>query len=356
MRSPLIRSTCLVAALAAVPPALSGCAGEAPPPPRDIVRAVKMEVFGQSRAKREYAYPGKVYANQTVDVAFEVSGKLAALPVTKGQEVKAGTILAELDRRDFANELDQAQALKAEADATHARYQQAYEKRAVSRQELDEAASRMRIASAEVKLKEKALEDSTIRAPMDGIVADRLVDNFQNVDAKQPVLVLQDVSRLEVRINIPERDISESGADTGRISASFDVVPGREFELAVKEFVTDADPVTQTYPVTLWMATPAGAGLLPGMTATVHWYPPTAEAQAVRTVPITAVLGQAGRPSAVWVVDTESETVDRREVEIGAIVQGDRVEVVSGIEAGETVATAGAHHLSPGIRVREYRQ
>jgi multidrug resistance efflux pump len=63
---------------------------------------------------------------------------------------------------------------------------------AVSRQELDQAEARARIAAADVKIKEKALEDTAIRADFDGIIADRFVDNFQNVVAKQPILLFQE--------------------------------------------------------------------------------------------------------------------------------------------------------------------
>jgi len=334
--------------------ALAGCGPPAEPPAREVVRAVKTEVFGKSPAESEYSYPGKVYANQTVDVAFEVPGKLTELPVTKGQVVSPGDLLARLDQRDFANELDQALAVKAEAEATLGRFNKAYEKRAVSKQELDEAASRARIATAEVQIKQKALEDSSVRAPMHGIVANRLVDNFENVLAKEPVVVLQDISRLEIRINIPEKDMASGGDETGRITAEFDVAEGREFELAVKEFVTDADPVTQTFAITLWMAAPDDVDILPGMTATVHWYPPAAGSGSAHSVPLAAVLGQPGRTAWVWVVDPETKLVSKRNVTVGPILHGDRVAIESGLEPGETVAAAGAHHLDEGMRVREY--
>lgn len=82
-----------------------GCGGEESPPAADVVRPVKTFVFAASQRAQRLSYPARVYADQTVEVAFEVTGKLAELPVAKGQEVKRGDLLAQLDQRDFRNEL-----------------------------------------------------------------------------------------------------------------------------------------------------------------------------------------------------------------------------------------------------------
>jgi len=334
-----------------------GCGGAEAPPERQVVRPVKIITFGDTGSRRRFQYPGQVYANQTVEVAFEVTGKLAELPVAKGQQVAAGDLLARLDQRDFRNQLLQAQAAFDESTATLKRYEEAAKTRAVSPREVDEARARARISEAEVKIKQKALEDSTIHADFEGVVADRFVDNFQNVVAKGPVLLLQDTSVLEIRVNVPERDVANP-ADTGggRLTATFDAVPNREFDLTVKEFVTEADPVTQTYSVTLMMPNDEGAGLLPGMTATVTWEPDGTDTLGLQTVPAAAVVGQAGRKPSVWVIDPEAMTATRRHVEVGSIVGGDQIQILSGLEKGDRLAAAGAHHLTDGMKVVEYRQ
>jgi RND family efflux transporter MFP subunit len=336
---------------------LTGCGGDEPPPEREVVRPVKIITFGDTGGRRSFQYPGQVYANQTVELAFEVTGKLEELQIKKGQAVRAGDLLARLDQRDFVNSLRQAEAAQAEAIATLERYEQAAKTRAVSPQQVDEARARARIAEAEVRIRAKALEDSTLTADFEGVVADRFVDNFQNVVAKDPVLLMQDVSVLEIRVNVPERDVANpSDTGDGRLTASFDALPDREFSLQVKEFVTEADPVTQTYAVTLMMPNPEGSGLLPGMTATVTWEPEARDGASLITVPAAAVVGQAGRRPSVWIIDPEQMTASRREVEVGSIVAGDQIQILSGLEKGERLASAGAHHLTAGMKVREYRQ
>ncbi len=337
------------------------CEGEQEVAEAEIARPVKTYAFGATDRERQLTYPGRVFPNTTVEVAFEVTGQIRELPVPKGQQVKQGELLARLDQRDFINELEAANARAEEALATRDRFRDAAKTRAVSRQEVDEAEASARQAVAARKIKEKQLEDTELRAKFDGIVADRYVENFQNVVAKEPILSLQDIHILEVRIDLPERDFGTAPEveNVGRLTASFDAISGREFELEVKEFVTDADPVTQTFPVTLQMPNPGDADILPdilpGMTASVTWYRPPRAGASDQTVPAIAVLGQEGRAPWVWVIDRDTMRVSRRPVEIGAIVQSDRIEVRGGLQPGELIASAGVHHLAEGMKVREFR-
>ncbi len=355
MEAPRVSAASMIAAALAAALGL-GCGGDLEDPAEPPARPVKMVTFGEAWEDRIFTYPGKVHPDTAVEVAFEVSGRLEELPVAKGQEVAAGSLLGRLDPRDFENEVSAARATLEEAVATLGRYEEAAKSNAVSKRELDEARARARIARADLEIREKALEDSAIRAKFDGIVADRYVENFQNVEAKQPVLSLQDVSMLEVRVDVPEGDMAAAPGteDIGTFVASFDVHPGRRFELELEEFVTTADPVTQTFPVTLRMPNPRDAEILPGMTASVTWNPPRRTRAARRTLPVVAVLGQAGRQPWVWVVDGDSMRVSRRQVTVGALLQRDQIQVLGGLEAGERVASAGAHHLSEGMKVREY--
>ena len=305
-------------------------------------------------ASWESNYPGQVYANQTVEVAFEVTGKLQEIPVSKGQLVKTGDLIARLDPRDFENEVRASRAALDQAIATRDRYRVAARTNAVSRQEVDQAEANARIAAADLKIREKALEDTTILADFDGVVADRFVDNFQTVVAKQPVVLLQEIQPLEIRVSVPERDVVETADEPGRVAVAFDSLPGREFDAAIKEFVTEADPVTQTYRVVLSIPNPEGTGLLPGMTATVRWYAPDLGSRGDNTVPLAAVRGREGRPSSVWVIEPDAMTVTQREVSVGQVAYADRVEILEGLAIGETIAAAGVHHLMEGMHVRDY--
>ena len=102
------------------------------------------------------------------------------------------------------------------------------------------------------------------------------------------------------------------------------------------------------------MDNPPDSEILPGMTATVVWTPPSAGSRSGDTVPLAAVLGQEGSGTWVFVIDPETMTAQRRSIRIGAIRAGDQVEVLEGLEPGEIVAAAGVYHLEDGMRVRAF--
>jgi RND family efflux transporter MFP subunit len=183
------------------------------------------------------------------------------------------------------------------------------------------------------------------------VVVRRHVENFQTVQAKEPVVSLQNVDELEIVIHVPERVVrSEPRRAAG--SAVFADLPDRRFPVTLKAFAAEADPQTQTYEVVLGLVQPADVRVLPGMSVEV--LPEAAAAGAAPRpilIPLKAVVaGPDGTPS-VWVVDPASSRVSARPIEVGP-VSGDAILVREGLEAGERIATAGVHHLRDGMLVR----
>ncbi len=125
------------------------------------------------------------------------------------------------------------------------------------------------MAEARANIATKALDDTHLRPPFTGVIANTFADRFENVQAKQSVLSLQDISSVEVEVSVPEKRVVRALEDKGkfRFAATFDYLPDREFEVSVKEFSTEADPVTQTYTATFAMPAPDDVLIMPGMTA-----------------------------------------------------------------------------------------
>ncbi len=339
----LVIAACLTTACGTAPPV------SAPPPPRPVP-TVK---FGDAGHRPSYTYPARLHADQSAELAFPSAGRIAELDVVQGERVERGQRLAVLDRRDLQQDVNSALAVHAEARATLARYESVADTGAVSPHEIDLARARARVAAADLSIRRKALRDAELVAPFDGVVAARFVDAFERVQAGQAILTVQSESALEVRVDIPERDML--GADPARpglMVARLDAAPGTSFPLTLKEYATVADPVTQTFPITLRMPKPDDLDLMPGMTATVEWTPDRRDHAAVRTLPASAVLGAPERGSWVFVVDMDSGTVSRRAVRIGAPVGDGEIEILDGLSPGDAVARAGVRHLRDGMRVR----
>ncbi len=333
---------------------ICGCKPKEPPPAGPVERPVKMLTLSAAAGEKGRTFPGEVKADQDVALAFQVSGPLIELPVIKGQKVEEGELLARIDPRDFENALKVAEATLREANERFERIEKLYADGNAPKIEYETELRSRDVADANAKQAQKDLDDTYMRAPFAGTVADRYVENFQNVNAKQPILRLVDDTVLNVTVNFPEQDIVYARKDAGyQFFAMFDAIPDRRFELELKEFVTEADPVTQTYAVIFKMPAPEDLNIKGGMTASVTWIDPgtTGTAVAGHRIPAAAVFNKGGKESFVWIVDPKTNTVSERKVELGRVTD-DEVVVTQGIEAGETIATAGVHHLREGMLVR----
>ncbi len=327
----------------------------------EMVRPLKTTVVGERVEALKGRYPGRVKAAQRVEMGFEVPGTLAEKLVRKGERVAEGQELARLDARDFQNELNAAAANLERAQAYRERMRRAAAKNAVSQQELDDAEAAFEIAQAQLNIKQKALEDTVLKASFDGIVADTYVSNFQNVQAKEPVLSLQDLSSLEIEVSVPEQRIAAATRGETqelRYEAVFDFFPDLTFPVELKEFSTEADPVTQTFAATFSLQLPEKEMVLPGMAATVLEYAASASPAAAIRLPLDLVPTASSGGYFVWRLRDQSDgtaVVERAPVEVGTL-SGDEIEIVGGVETGERIAGAGVNLLREGQVVRPIKR
>jgi RND family efflux transporter MFP subunit len=325
---------------------------------KDPVRPVRAMKIGDTRGFVGRSFPGKAAAAQEANLSFEVPGIMYKRLVDKGDRVNKGDLLAALDPRDFQNDLTAARAELARSQALLSRVTEALKANAVSKQERTNAQAAVGVAQAEVRIKQKALEDAKMLAPFDGVVAATYVEQHQSVRAKQEVLRLLDDSSIKFNVGIPENLIKRVH-HVKEAWIVFDAYPDQRVPAVISEVGTEASGATRTYPVTLLFTQPEGMEILPGMAGRAAGrLTKEMEAKLNRqsgiVVPATALLEQGGK-TYVWVTDPRSNTVSRREVKPGTLTAGG-VQVQGKLESGEWIATAGVHFLKQGQRVRLLEQ
>lgn len=320
------------------------------------MRLVETVLLGSPELPVRRQFPGEVRADQRAELSFLVAGPLVELPIQEGQTIEAGALLARIDPREFRNERDGRRSDRDEARSQFDRIARAFASQAVTAAERDQAQARLQVADAELALAQKRLEDTDLRAPFAGRVARRFVENFQTVQVGQPILLLEDITRLEVRIQLPEQDVvrlpageSMLGAEVGNVS--FEALPGRRFPVTVKELETRADPQTNTYRVVLSLPRPEEGNILPGMSANFVPNEEVVEIRPAYFLPVEALQATPDGASFVWVLDPVHATVQRRPVLIGGL-SGRSMQVLEGLSQGDRVVTAGAAHLAQGEKVR----
>ena len=331
--------------------ALTGCQEEPQALQPESARPVKTMLVQAASESLQRIYPGKVRAAREVDISFRVDGTLNRLPVVAGQEVKRGELLAGLDPRDFIIRRDRAQAAYVEAENQFKRYSQLVQQGAVAPAEYDKVNAAFQTAKANREEAEAALTDTRLLAPFHGVVAKRFVDNHQEVKAKDRVAALRDVSTLEVEVEVPEADVVQyhSRSDYA-LWVRLDAVPGLELPARVSEFGSEADSVTRTFSVKAVFQPPEGLNVLPGMTAELVGRGKKNRGAEGVCVPLSAVLADSQGRDMVWRVNPQTMTVEPLPVKTGRVC-GQDIQVLAGLQPGDTIVTAGVHHLRQGMKV-----
>ena len=197
------------------------------------------------------------------------------------------------------------------------------------------------------------LEDSTLRAPYDGVIAQRFVEQGQNIRAKDRVVVFQDIDEIDIAVDVPESVMAADlrASDIVQMLASFNAAPGLQFPVHVKEIAQRADPITQTFTIRVGMRAVPGVNLLPGMTGTVTLtYRRASILGGQILVPVAAVMKDSTGVQVAWTMGPDGN-VTRRPVKTGAATGSDIV-VLEGLQPGDRIVTAGVSFLRDGMKVR----
>lgn len=339
---------------------LAGCAEEEVAVTEDTARPVKTMLVSPPDAGGIRNFPARIGALNKAEMAFRVPGTIENLAVKEGDLVEAGQLLLALDPTDYEIAVQDAQALFDRADSDFERAKQLIVGGYISQSDYDLKEAQWKTTRVALDKANQDLDYTKLSAPFPGTIAERYVQQYEEVQAKQPVLAIQDNTQLEVQIDVPESVVvrvqpaTAGASQSGHLPvyASFDSHPGERFDLTVREIATRADPVTQTFKITFTMPAPEGFLVFPGMTATV-----TADLSKLGPedqnlfLPAVAVTADKELDPFVWVVEEPAMTVRKVPVEVGPL-SGHSIEILEGLEAGSRVVIAGVGYLADGMAVR----
>jgi len=335
----------------------------------EAIRPVRVFEITAGDNHERRTFPGKVKAAQEASLAFRIPGQIVRLNVKEGDPVKKGQLIAQLDQRDHQAALADlkaklvgAKSVLKEAQANIKRNKKLLNENIIAQSDYDTMESTFETSRAQVlslqqsiRRAELNLQYTRLVAPFDGIVAVKHIDNHEFIQAKEPIVQLEDTSSLDVVVDIPEnlwvKFFNSSAADIQKYTAkaTFEALPRKTFILTPKEFQTKANPETQTYQVTMSLAHGKGMGVHPGMTAEIIGKMPTEEAATIQ-VPYTSIMGEPGGPQYVWVLK-EDNTVQKRIVETNHNM-GDMLTLTEGVVSGELIVAVGGDYLREGQRVK----
>lgn len=360
------RWTGLVAVMAAAL-ALSACDEDSDETGPDPVRAIKHTALDTRAGLQARKIAGVVAADVTSNVAFETGGQVIELLRKAGDEVEAGELLARLDPepmelalRQAEGELERAIAGADDARKKYEQQKQLMERGFATQTAFDSAEATMKSAEGSVAVARSAVERARrdlaraeLKAPFAGVIARRSVEVFEEVTGGQPIFAMQTAGRGKIEASLPETLVNRITLGDS-VEVSFPPLGSATVTGTVDEIAPLAGDAN-AYPIKLALDR-APAGLRPGMSAELTFRFATEATGKAFLVPLAAVQPDVGGTgeARVYIYDPESRTVTGRDVRITNI-EGNNLEIVGDLEAGEIIATAGVSFLHDGMRVDLYQ-
>jgi len=322
---------------------------------------VKVYKVKRQKISEKLIYTATLEAWRKQAITPDISGKVARIYVSEGEKVRQGQLLAELDTRSVRLQLKQAEAALAAAKANledagrnFERMERLFKEKAVSDQQYEKARLAFEAAQAQkdqaeaaVNLAKHALEVSIMKAPFDGVIASKNLDEGDVINpmmggfsASSSVLTLVDYSRIKVRFDVTPSDVARIARGQNVQLESFSL-PGQLFEGKVTVVNSSADPQTKKFRVEALINNP-DLILKPGTFGRLILEVNTKENSLA--VPQMAILEN----SYVFVV--EGNKAVKKTVTTG-LKNTDLIEITSGLNEGDLVIVEGNFGLADGSPV-----
>ncbi|HYE53628.1 MAG TPA: efflux RND transporter periplasmic adaptor subunit [Chitinophagaceae bacterium] len=305
--------------------------------------AVRVSTVQKQSLALDLSANGNFEPAQQMNFAAENSGRVTQVLVDEGSYVRKGQTLA-IIKTDVLNiDLEAAQAAYQNALKDKQRYENAFRTGGVTQQQLDQARLALENAEARVAQARIRVSDANIKSSINGIVNKRYIEPGAVVSPGTQLFELVDVSKLKLKVTVNESQVANLKlGDKVNVKAS--VFPDKEFKGTVTFIAPKAD-ASLSFPVEIEIASNPGNQLKAGMYGTAIFN--FGNSAPVIVIPRSAFVGSV---STNQVFVAENNVAKLRTVTAGRIL-GDQVEILGGLNEGETIITSGQINLSDGSRI-----
>jgi membrane fusion protein (multidrug efflux system) len=289
-------------------------------------------------------FGGQLSAENSVEVRAERSGIIEAIVFEEGQEVAKGDVLVQLRDDEEVARLHEAEAMLRLARHVHARTRELATRDAVSEAQRDRVAADLSVAEARLDVARVALARTRVRAPFDGVVGMRLVAPGDRITAKDPLVQIDAVDRLQVTFGIAEVGIlfARVGAP---VAVRVSPYPQESFPGEVFFVSPSIEPETRRVVLKAWVPN-QHRKLRPGLFANIDLE--VGQRENAIVIPESAVVFDR-EGTYVWKLDAD-QVPTRVPVGLG-LRQAGRVEVTLGLQPADMIVVAGTHKVMEGKRV-----
>lgn len=320
---------------------------------QDTVRPVRV-VNVESLGAINKVYTGIVEAEEYSNLAFKLSGPLVAMNVDEGQKVKKGQVIAAVDPLEYKLQYEANKAAYLTAKSQLERNKRLLSMQAISKQEYEIAEANYIKGKSAYETSANTLEDTKLKAPFDGFVEKKFVENYQKVMPGESIIKLVNPDKLAVGFTLPETSVDLTRTPM-TVTVEFDTYKGIWFKARVKEFI-DASPDGTGIPVKLVIDDSRFSrdihNIYPGFSCKVNLKIETTEENSY-IVPMSALFkNPTTNETSVWVYNPKTETVHGKTVVIGQLFGSDKIMVQKGLSNDDIIVVAGVNYITEGQKVK----
>ena len=287
--------------------------------------------------------PGTTEAWQDVQVAADTAGRIEWIGPREGQRVRKGDLLIKIDVSALKAALDHAAAQFQLADDLYQRRWRLYERKIIAKEELDQSATQRKLAATDYEQIKVKYNHGFPRSPISGIVNHLYVDAGEFIDTGKPIADIVNIDRIKINVRVPELDIRYV-MEGQKTPVKIDAFPERALSGVIDFVAFKADPATKTFLVRTVIENPL-ADIRPGMIGRVVF---------VRRIitdalmaPLFALVDKGGER---LVFVEENGVAQSRTVSIG-VIDGDRIQITSGLSPGDRLIVKGHTEVEDGMKV-----
>ncbi|MDE6452525.1 MAG: efflux RND transporter periplasmic adaptor subunit [Odoribacter sp.] len=309
-------------------------------PPRPV-KVIKAEALGNINRR----YTGIVQATEFSVLAFKLPGTLKEMNVQTGQKVRKGQVIARIKPFDYRLQYETAQANYRTAQSIYERNKNLLAANATAVQNLEIAEADYVQAASALQISHRTLEYTTLKAPFNGFVEEKYVDNFEEVQAGQAIVRLVNPQDIEVHFILPETGILLLHIPH-KIFVEFDSQKGKLFSADIKEqiYASNGSGIPIIVKITDEQFAPYRKNVFPGFSCKVTWEIDNTIADKF-IIPATALQTNNGKEY-VWMVDAGNSVARRQEIQTSRL--DGHIVVESGLESHDLIVTAGLSSLREG--------
>lgn len=294
-------------------------------------------------------YVGTVEEKTGSTLSFEVAGNITSLRVDEGDHVSRGQVIATINPISLKEAHRATLVTLKQAQDAYNRFLPLHKSGTISDMRWVDIESKLEQAQAAESIARQQLSHSTLTAPFSGVIASKEADMGSYVLPGQPIVKLADVAQVNVKISVPEAEISHIHVGDG-ITATVAALGGARFDGVITEKGIDANPVSHTYDVKALIANSHGK-LLPGMVCNAKVHANAKSQQGIPAhviVPAGCIELDVDNSRFVWTV--VNGKAHQQHIQVGDF-EGDGVIVLSGLKSGDMVIVGGQQKVSEGMKV-----